>query len=491
MKHYLNLIAIFAWTLLLITSCNTDPTLVDIETTTANHALPEAAYGDPEPAEFTAMRTHLEDMAYIVSEMSGDNEFKSLVEDLVAEEFDGDFNVLLKTLSEQMSLSSSLSAKYPTQIALFAELLYYDEGTYFPQIFIPDFNDINLVPIPKVISYLEETEPYDGYELSGTNPIDITINESEIGDPDVENNVWVLSINERMNDNGELMGTPGNEYHKYGSRLGDKKGRTNVPVNKSGECFQANDPVCLTLESFTIYEPKEKKVQGDAEIYYSYVFYNPGDNIDTRGAAGNKLFLQNIDVKDMDHCECPNRNGARALKSNINKTIKCDWDRNEHQMVAVLIYEYSVVAGWRNNRGTVPPRAGILDFREDEISAQPYYQIGYNFQNGDDDPINPPGQQLELRFAMESVTKVTDCNPFFAVPYGTFAIDACVNSIIDRTDYKNFTTNIAYNPSLEWMDDCDIGGTWQQEWLYVVNNIGATDDYINVANNIQVKFKIQ
>ena len=130
--------------------------------------------------------------------------FESRVHDLAGQRFDGETTVLLEDLADEMPLRK----KFAEKLAAFRNI---DGNNYYPQIFIPDYeNYYQKEGEPVVVIYVTDqpsrdgTFSYMGYKMGNGGLVEYAmIDEAALQ----QERVWVLSINENVDNLGELPPT--------------------------------------------------------------------------------------------------------------------------------------------------------------------------------------------------------------------------------------------------------------------------------------------
>lgn len=188
--------------------------------------------------------------AYGLLQLSKTQEFKDYVNLKVDEQFDGDDNVLIKTISDfylQQSInivddfSSSVNNFYNTPSSLSAYIegaingfSYFDETEYV-QIYIPFKNQVNRSDNPIICINLNDDAILPGFRLDENNNIeffDVTESMAQ------QNLIWVISVNERMSVSEVEYPQASNELDSIGASDSTINGDTAL-----------NDTVYLSLKS--------------------------------------------------------------------------------------------------------------------------------------------------------------------------------------------------------------------------------------------------
>lgn len=141
-----------------------------------------------------------------VNKLMQEEEFKSFVYTEIEKKFDGDYNILFKNIDDKFRTAEVLKSEEALNSKGFFENL-----NRYPQIYIPFYEELKRKgklgkKPPVILIYTDEHEngEYEGYNLErdgSLNRLNFMINEKF-----AENNeVWVLSLNERVDENGELL----------------------------------------------------------------------------------------------------------------------------------------------------------------------------------------------------------------------------------------------------------------------------------------------
>lgn len=158
---------------------------------------------------------HLELIAKGLPSVMSNSVFRSILDDEVGKCFDGDYNVLFVRLVEACD-SANLDLINEMKLYLFAngqDTSLFDpigafngiEGhNYFPQIYIPCFteNDWDNEEMPVAIAFngYESVVEFEGYTIGSGNQYDVVGGIDE--DFSYNRQVWVISLNECVDDNG-------------------------------------------------------------------------------------------------------------------------------------------------------------------------------------------------------------------------------------------------------------------------------------------------
>lgn len=166
-------------------------------------------------------------------ELAKNASFRSHVNSLVAEQFDGDDNTLLITLKEELenesinlasefqssintwkstieSIDVGCNSKYKDASILTTEgdilesingFEYSEEETFYIQIYIPFADKVNLNSCPVIALGIDDECETDGYIICGEQEISCMTITKEFAE---ENLVWVISVNEVVDNDGKL-----------------------------------------------------------------------------------------------------------------------------------------------------------------------------------------------------------------------------------------------------------------------------------------------
>lgn len=153
-------------------------------------------------------------------------EYRAAITSLAQEQFDGDDNVLLKTIKSdavaslptlllqgidtyQPLITNNEAVPYPIlddaeSIALGIDGYSYTnpERTLYLQVYIPFIDEVDLTSMPVIALLTEDDENLKGYELDAEGHVNVIDLTEEIAKNRL---VWVVSINEVVNDEGEVM----------------------------------------------------------------------------------------------------------------------------------------------------------------------------------------------------------------------------------------------------------------------------------------------
>jgi hypothetical protein len=203
-------IALIFVTTLLIFSC-TKQIEIPLKKVGENNHL--RANVDGQEKKFTT-----KNLTYIskgVAKLSEDKDFKVLLYSEIDKRFDGDDNVLIETLNKKLKLKNKSLLEVIKEMnnesdienakKVYDSFKNINKLEYFPQIFIPNYSNLKSlgkIGKQKPILYIyngdendNKSENYKGYKIINGKMTEITgVNEKFAS----ENEVWVVSINERV-----------------------------------------------------------------------------------------------------------------------------------------------------------------------------------------------------------------------------------------------------------------------------------------------------
>nr|MDT0662838.1 discoidin domain-containing protein [Micromonospora sp. DSM 115978] len=188
-------------------------TLVATTLASPAHADKQPAAALP-PALEVQIQSRLQNLLSPALSAAADTQVRALVRNAVARQFDGDTNALWSTVIQEAEESYVVDPNAPEWLALknaVAQFQNINGYSYDPQVYIPNFDE-GIVPASTVtmaVAPADETavsttgyrlDPYGNIEILPT-PIDEVYAET--------NEVWVLSVNERITLGGPPVFTRG------------------------------------------------------------------------------------------------------------------------------------------------------------------------------------------------------------------------------------------------------------------------------------------
>lgn len=186
---------------LISTSCQ-DPDLINDSNTSEN------------TKEVRLAQEALRDYASAISPLISELEFRTNIYTTIEEKFDGESNVLFKTLldeSKNPNYAKKLNSKSGRAGSnLLSPFINIDGNNYFPQIYIPFYDELKAdgkigKEAPRIVIYTNDSpnSSYQSYRIDKQgNLIDDMLVTEEFAK---ENELWIISINERVNNLGEPL----------------------------------------------------------------------------------------------------------------------------------------------------------------------------------------------------------------------------------------------------------------------------------------------
>lgn len=212
LKHLTLAIAITCQ--LLIISCKKDQTINEINNTEHNFK----SFPSQDSAIAYTYR-NLRIIGEAILSFSDDKSFKDSCYFHVGQQFDGDNNALIKTLTDKYSYqgksfsdiaSSQLSGLY-SSATIYSALMAFmniDSRNFYPQVYIPFFQELKsqgLLGVSEpilIISAIDQPNEYsfDGFQFINGKIVKLNFKIDETFAS--KNEVWVISLNERVNNDG-------------------------------------------------------------------------------------------------------------------------------------------------------------------------------------------------------------------------------------------------------------------------------------------------
>ncbi len=316
-----------------------------------------------------------------LAKIANDNFFRMVLYREVEKKFDGDYNVLLSDLISElkqrskngrMSSVTTLSLNQIEPSLLFFKNI--DGRNYYPQIYIPFFETKREMNIdsnsarrsgnsePMFVFFAgdESQDIYPGYQMNQNGKFEetgILIDENY-----AENNeVWVLSINERVNDNGVV----------------DVIWRTDDL--SSARITSYGDAIIPTMK---IKSHKESWAGGQSEVHVlRYV-----DNSSFTDRTGKQIALQGRGSNEGDQIVKASRKDVKNKRElAVGFTLVPAWNIMTTDVVYYVIFEYDTWptgvrdARWDKTAGTLilgyRSADGWYDKKEFSRWDAPYYQV--------------------------------------------------------------------------------------------------------------------
>jgi hypothetical protein len=276
-----------------------------------------------------------------IMKISNELQLEGLVYSEISKQFDGDNNVLIRNLDDALKLrNTSLSNLINNDLKSGSTLTYNlgiitdSEGqNHYPQIYIPNIEELKKNNIlgtkpPILVIYVsgidENRTEFDGYFLNDNKlekmPFQITEAYSK------SNEVWVLSVNERVNNNGEVSSNS-----------------SSSPILKS-----AKSAINCQIQNMKIKSHKESWVSGASDVSirtyktYSNIFApNTTQEAIIDGDCSSSSYL-GIDIRKFSRNEVSNKKNI-LINFNLESNWKVDNFYTDPVRLLYVIFESD---GW-------------------------------------------------------------------------------------------------------------------------------------------------
>jgi hypothetical protein len=268
---------------------------------------------------------HLKVYGKSILALQPDKEFRKNFYSSIEESFDGERNVLFKTLLEidkNQTNAKKLNDKLLTNSADVLNAFNSIDGkNYYPQVFIPYYDELKgkgklSTKSPTLVIYTNDSPNslYPGYSLNNEgNLVELKTLISE--DYAKENEVWVISINERVDNDGNLLDMYKDASTNSGRTMASPSAivdRMTCKCNKESWAAGASEVnIIIVTSDFGFFD-------------YDINLYGKGDN---EGGEIHKFSRK--DVKD-------------KINKDLNFIIINDWDERAPNMPygSYVIFEY-------------------------------------------------------------------------------------------------------------------------------------------------------
>ena len=287
-----------------------------------------------EPYTYTPINPEMElkfdniltDLAIGLIDLTKNEYFRNIVVTESVKEFDGDVNVLINNLEKVVNNSSfklsnelrnslmkysntlneDQNRDYLSNINNFKSFDYYEE-TLYPQIYLPFSEQVDYSQRPIIAINLNNEEITAGYELITNTDGTETVSKISINEQMAENRpVWVISVNERVDNNGQLSNsvfacssspkiiTNAGTNYPIMSQRPVLHGAESTPVNSPNQTMSCTDgimngdetgkdcgglfcPPCsqrihLEITEVNVSDKKEPWINGKAELNWFAMF---------------------------------------------------------------------------------------------------------------------------------------------------------------------------------------------------------------------------
>jgi len=295
---------------------------------------------------------------------------KSKVYQGVSKQFDGDNDLLLCQLDSSLELvGSSLNDLIVTNLKNSdsnLNMVLNDENgnNYYPQIFIPFYEELenkNLLgkKEPVIIPFTVESEDdtYTGFRfIAETGELEEIIVDEEFAR---KNEVWVISINERVNNEGNLVAK--STYNKKGTN-------------------SALTTINVKIDKMTVYDLKESWISGKAEVSIraNLEYYDGG----LPGPLPSFRFTQDLVGIDIRQFTKDEVNNETEIK--LDFRLENDWTvTNFYDDAIIYLYVIFEADGWPNPVQTdqVTFNNGLVSRNVEYRSSQDSYSSGVIYGN--------------------------------------------------------------------------------------------------------------
>lgn len=274
----------------------------------------------------------VETVAYGLLDLSTNPTFVQEVNSEVALQFDGDDNVLLKTLSDKLTgtidleeeMVNSLNAHDKSELVDYVHdaingFTYYDK-TLYPQIFIPYIEGKTLTGQPVICQNLNDDDELPGIALDGQS-----VSETSVDQATAETDlIWVISVNESVNNSGVLTSAPSQ------GTLGVTSDNTRV----------------LHIDEIFITDKKEAWGNGRGEITYVGMHSQPGCGQQVMGGDGNAFCL--MADADLSSWYLPTYCAGGRLQL-ANSAVHDYWRESNSEHIPLVYYEKDVRKKFERN----------------------------------------------------------------------------------------------------------------------------------------------
>ncbi len=282
-----------------------------------------------------------------IGEMYGKPGFRELVYSEVDKKFDGDFNVLVTNLEKnypEKELLKSGRMEGPAE--------YFRKIGRYPQIYIPFYEELSRKkklgkqdPVFLIYSDENESGKYEGYVIDrngGLTGLGFLIDE----DYAMENEVWVISLNERVDSQGNVVyENPVQESILRCAGEGPSTGQTETAVLKSA-CGCASPPKTPTNVQTHPLLPRSVNIRwqdmADAtyyKIYRSYEYSGVFSHIATVDSSysaytdnyltAGKRYDYKVRAYKAEDCYSP---------ASYETGVKASWRTNDKNEILYQIY---------------------------------------------------------------------------------------------------------------------------------------------------------
>lgn len=270
-------------------------------------------------------------VAYGLLDISSNDVFKNILKTEIAKQFDGDDNVLLKTLNSkcieaglnlETSMTNSLIAHGKRELTSNVHdaingFAYFDTKIYL-QVYIPFVEGKDLLGSQAPICMNFEDEPVlEGIKLTNgvVNIADVTEDDARL------NTTWVISGNERVDDEGNIPVNNGK----------------NERFDEANKTTGVDGDVVLKVKQIFITDKKEGWGNGRADINHITYIFRPGCTLDNNNSARFSE-LAKPDLNTWFTVGSPAYGASNYLSNDF--LYWADWQPSLHEDLHTLFYEH-------------------------------------------------------------------------------------------------------------------------------------------------------
>ncbi len=425
--------------------------------------------------------------------------FVRLTRELIALEFDGDFNALIPQISSEYTsrnygnLNSELISASPEAInPNFLSSFFFadDEGGIYSlnsQVYSPDAeywsdeeflnNHENTIPIVVWCPYFDaeelfEDESYEGFIFNGTEFIQVMV------DPEMleSNSVWVISLNEGLNTNENASGFREPSFFPTGCN----------PEYSS-----------IKISRIKLKEHKERWTEGKSEVRYSIAsFGNDVYEVFGRNRNDSDPWLGHI----VEGGILADKVSRKKVKNGDWVDVELDyqiiydkWMKNclDYNFLQLIIYEYNFHG---RTKGIVPKNAMVYDFTDDDgqIKLSPWgiepYPTFNDSKDVDFDPTNSSRFQLQLK--IKTARNRNTIQKSKNIPFAYIGIHQ--DAIFQGPHFQTFATDVwTWTPLTLPANILSYGPiTYHTRQFNPFISSLADKHYVNVHSGIEVDLEI-
>lgn len=345
-----------------------------------NEVAPEATIS--EPLAYTEQ--NLKVLGKAAASLSDDPEFRKILYSEIEKQFDGEYNVLFETLAEKPSSKSTsigkrMSTTSKTGKGFFKAQQAFkgiEDTDYYPQIYIPFFEELKAKkennnakvlstekePVIVIFTGDEAQEVFPGYRLNEDGELEEL--SFQVDEYYARNNeVWVISLNERFF---------GNKENKTGETTGNEKIQT-VP----GTATITDMALKCHFESWAAGASEAHIISVFSDLSLGeYTYYDYGNG---KYEGGEIYKFSRKQVKE-------------ETEINVNYKIVTDWDNRfpDLDYLNYAIFEYDTLpTGTREVTWTYGSTVLRSEYRSSEkyYNKNRIYKDNLNYNNVDDNCI--------------------------------------------------------------------------------------------------------